>query len=141
MATLEDKISKAFENLPSKYQSVLNEEDITNKVSDICNNFDFTEEQKDVLDKEVTLLLVHISSTPEFTSRVENKLNINEETTAALIKSVTRNVLQPLQKKLDESNVTETEIPVPNPPSKNQGDEPPKPHYGGNSDPYREPSE
>lgn len=139
MSSLESQIKTAFENLPDNYKSVLSKTDITTKVSEISDEVNLGKKETDVLDKEVTLLLLNISSTPDFITRLENKLRLEEDETLQITKAVTKRIIEPIEKQVSNKNGQNGDVSVPKPPS--ASDKPPTPNYGGGSDPYREPAE
>jgi len=134
MNELDKKIEQAKDNLPNDYREELETFDVTAKVDEIAENQGFNEKETDRLDREVTYLLLDIQGTADFLTRLENKLNLSEDTSLAIVKSVTKKILRPIEKNMEESV---EDMPVP-PPPPNTG-MPDSTSYGGASDPYREP--
>jgi len=134
MTNLESKIKQAKHNLPDDYRKKLENFNVTAKVDEIAENHDFNEKETDHLDREVTYLLLDIQGTADFLNRLENKLDLSEDTSLAIVKSVTKKILRPIETSMEKSD---EDVPVPPPPPNTSM--PDSTSYGGASDPYREP--
>jgi len=134
MNELDKKIEQAKDNLPDDYRKELEQFSVTEKVNEIAENQGFNEKETGRLDREITYLLLDIQGTADFLTRLENKLGLSEDTSLAIVKSVTKKILRPIEKNMEESD---EDMPVPPPPP--DPSMPDSTSYGGASDPYREP--
>ncbi len=137
---LDQKIQEMFSKLPSSYQKAVKAVEVERVIDKIGEDYQLSDKEVARLDREVTYLILHLQGTAQFMLRLEDKLNWSEEKVADITESITDEILRPLQEKLRKiTGGNPDNVPVPEPPSQNN--EPPKPDYGGRSDPYREPSE
>lgn len=143
--TQEELLKKAKSNLPRTYLDAVSEIGLSGRINTIGKQCNLSEKQTDILDQEVVYLILHITDPADFTERLAEGMEVNDDTLLEIVNKVTAGILRPLQNILnDQAGEEETEnqqlaldIPVPPPPSGSGNT--PSPSYGGTSDPYREP--
>ena len=133
---LQNKIKEAVSNLPDEYREAIGNTNVTRIVENIATDFGLSPDEADHLDREVTYLLLRMHRTQQFMARIEQKLDITEQTVAKITDRVTNRLIQPIIESMSDEEITES-VPIPPPPPNT--DMPDSTSYGGASDPYREP--
>ncbi|MEX2514561.1 MAG: hypothetical protein WD335_00300 [Candidatus Paceibacterota bacterium] len=133
----EEVLQKAKKNLPDEYVQAVIDLELPKRIDKISEQYQLSDIETDILDQEVVYLLLGITDSPTFTDRFGDISELENNVLLKVIKSVTRDIIIPLQEKFqgdNEENST-TSMPVPPPPPA------PSAGYGGTSDPYREPTD
>lgn len=133
--TQNELLQQAQDNLPEEYINAVLELDLTQRVEKIGKRNGLSSNQLDLLDQEVVYLLFNLTSSADFTERLDQGLSLDNQQLQRIIQQTTVGVIQPLQEIIDGEVSNTAAMPVPPPPPA------PSAGYGGTSDPYREPTD